>query len=156
MTAVTLKPDEQSVIAAVSCAFSAPWRPGENPPDAYICLDGDDVPVEISTLTQLVTDKEAKDGTRAVMGDYIATGALGDDLDRELAPMIPEGYRIVLWVTEAPINRATKTKRRLTKYYGAFHRPSDFPAPHCVEVNRQSLSDISDHTASLAFLGQST
>ena len=31
-----LRDDEQFVIVAVSKAFSAPWRLGKNPPDAYL------------------------------------------------------------------------------------------------------------------------
>jgi hypothetical protein len=89
VTAVTLRPDEQLVIAAVSRAFSAPSRPGENPPDAYICLDGDDIPVETSTLMHLVTDT---DGTRAVVKDNLETGALG--LNRMLEFGRPKSVRI--------------------------------------------------------------
>ena len=38
--------DEQFVIVAVAAAFSAPWRPGEDPPDAYLILGAATVAVE--------------------------------------------------------------------------------------------------------------
>jgi hypothetical protein len=50
-----LREDEQFAITAVAATFAATWRPGENPPDAYLVLDAKTVAVEISTLTQYVT-----------------------------------------------------------------------------------------------------
>ena len=47
-----LREDEEFVIASIARDLSAKWRPGENPPDAYLRLDAGTVAVEISTLTQ--------------------------------------------------------------------------------------------------------
>lgn len=87
----SLRDDEKFVIAAVSAAFSAPWRPGEDPPDAYLTLGGNTVAVEISTLIQPVTDER---GTRSRLTDDLPTAALGDDLNDELQALIPDGYRV--------------------------------------------------------------
>ena len=102
-----LRDDEQFVIAAVSAAFSASWRPGEDPPDAYLTLGGDTIAVEISTLMQPVTDEH---GTRSRITDDLPTAALGDELNLELRALIPDGYRVSL-IVRSPILARAKTKR---------------------------------------------
>jgi hypothetical protein len=56
-----LRDDEAFAITSIARAFSGTWRPGENPPDAYLLLGAEIIAVEISTLTQHVTDDK---GTR--------------------------------------------------------------------------------------------
>jgi hypothetical protein len=65
-----LREDEQFVIASIARGLCATWRPGENPPDAYLTLNTGTVAVEISTLTQHVTDDK---GTRPRLSDDTAT-----------------------------------------------------------------------------------
>ncbi|MGH7744788.1 MAG: hypothetical protein ACREQ5_08240, partial [Candidatus Dormibacteria bacterium] len=54
-----LKGNEEFVIASLAKAYSGTWRPGENPqkpPDAYLTIGSREIAVEISTLTQYITD----------------------------------------------------------------------------------------------------
>ncbi len=140
---MSLRDDEQFVITAVAREYSAPWCPGDDPPDAYICLGGNRIPVEISTLMQPVADK---DGTRSLIADDIATGAFGDALDRELGPLIPDCHGITL-VTHAPIYQRSKTKWWLSRYLRRRleTRPEAFPAAHCVQVNDNRFEIYFDH-----------
>jgi hypothetical protein len=47
-----LRFDEQFVIEALADTLGGNWYTGENPPDAYLEIDGQTIAVEISTLTQ--------------------------------------------------------------------------------------------------------
>jgi hypothetical protein len=104
-----LREDEQFVIAAIARSLSATWRPGENPPDAYLNLDTGTVAVEITTLTQHVTDDR---GTRPRLSDDTATAKFADALNDELNHLIPEGYTIGL-VLSSPILEHRKTRAQL-------------------------------------------
>ena len=46
-----LRDDEEFVITSVAKEFSGTWRPGENPPDAYLSIGTREIAVEISTLS---------------------------------------------------------------------------------------------------------
>jgi hypothetical protein len=106
-----LREDEEFVITSLAAAFSAAWRPGENPPDAYLILGANTVAVEISTLTQYVTDGK---GTRPRLSDDLATAALANALNDELKNLIPDGDTIGL-VLSSPIHNHRKTKAKLAQ-----------------------------------------
>jgi hypothetical protein len=106
-----LREDEEFVIKAVANAFSGTWQPGEDPPDAYLTVGTEVIAVEISTLTQHVTDNE---GTRPRLSDDIPTARLADALNDELQNEIPDGHTIGL-VLSSPIIKPLKTKIALAK-----------------------------------------
>jgi hypothetical protein len=138
----SLRDDEKFVIAAVSAAFSAPWRPGENPPDAYLTLGSNTVAVEISTLMQPVTDER---GTRSRLTDDLPTAALGDDLNLELQGLIPDGYRVTL-ILRSPILARAKTKRKLASVIRSFLRNIlTFPRHYYLEINDNPVSIYLDY-----------
>jgi sarcosine oxidase delta subunit len=58
-----LRQDEVFVIRSMAAAVSGQWWHGENPPDAYLKVGKDTVAVEITTLTQHVSDERG--GTHA-------------------------------------------------------------------------------------------
>jgi hypothetical protein len=85
-----LRDDETFVITSLARSFSATWHAGENPPDAYLTFGADDsVAVEISILTQHVTDDR---GTRSRLSDDMATAAFANALE-ELKSSIPDIIR---------------------------------------------------------------
>jgi hypothetical protein len=104
-----LREDEAFAITSVARAFSGTWRPGENPPDAYLLLGAETIAVEISTLTQHVTNGR---GTRPRLSDDLATAAFANALNDELGHLIPDGHTIGL-VLSSPILQLRKTKARL-------------------------------------------
>jgi hypothetical protein len=106
-----LREDEEFVINAVARAFSGTWRPGEDPPDAYLAVGPEAIAVEITTLTQHVTDDR---GTRPRLSDDIATAKLANDLNDELQSLIPDGYTIGL-ILSSPIREPRKTKAALAE-----------------------------------------
>jgi hypothetical protein len=58
-----LRDDENFVITSLEKKFSGTWRPGEKnkSPDAYLSIGAREIAVEISRLTQRITDDR---GTR--------------------------------------------------------------------------------------------
>ena len=106
-----LREDEEFAITSIAAAFSGTWRPGENPPDAYLTLGTDNIAVEISTLTQYVTDDR---GTRSRLSDDIPTAGVANALNEELKHLIPDGYTIGL-VLSSPILQNRKTKIELAQ-----------------------------------------
>jgi hypothetical protein len=101
-----MRDDERFVIEALAGFYSATWRAGENPPDAYIDLGGDAVAVEISTLTQYVSDDS---GTRERLSDDQPAIRLANELNEELDDSIPNGTIIALNLS-SPILRFRRTK----------------------------------------------
>lgn len=106
-----LRDDEQFVMNSIARDLSATWRAGENPPDAYLTLDAGTVAVEITTLTQHVTDER---GTRPRLSDDSATADLANELNDELGHLIPDGFTIGL-VLSSPILELRKTTARLAQ-----------------------------------------
>jgi hypothetical protein len=138
----SLRDDEKFVIAAVSAAFSARWRPGEDPPDAYLTLGGKTVAVEISTLMQPVTDER---GTRSRLTDDLPTAALGEELNLELQALIPDGYRVSL-ILRSPILARAKTKRKIASLIRSLlHNILTFPPHYHLAVNDNPVSIYLDY-----------
>jgi hypothetical protein len=94
-----LRDDEEFVFTSLAKEFSATWRPGENPPDAYLSIGAREVAVEISTLAQHITNDR---GTCPRLSDDTTTAALVNDLNAELQDLIPDGHTIYL-VLSSPI-----------------------------------------------------
>jgi hypothetical protein len=107
--AATLREDEAFVMRSLALAYSASWRPGENPPDAYLAIGNKEIAVEISTLTQHVRDDR---GTRARISDDTVAVALANELNDELGGVIPDGHTIGL-ILSSPILKFRKTKSAL-------------------------------------------
>ncbi|HZK12306.1 MAG TPA: hypothetical protein VFD10_08200 [Atribacterota bacterium] len=68
--ASSLREDEQFVIEALCASYNGTWRIGEDPPDAYMALKGNEVAVEISILTQYVVGKSSKSVPRLSQKHY--------------------------------------------------------------------------------------
>src|SRR5262245_32395384 len=58
---IEMKNSEKFVMRSVAIAYSGDWKPGADPPDAYLTIADRTFAVEVSTLTQHVTDDR---GTR--------------------------------------------------------------------------------------------
>jgi hypothetical protein len=74
-------------------------------------LDAGTVALEISTLSQYVTDDR---GTRPRLSDDTATANFVNALNDELGHLIPDGYTIAL-VLSSPILEYRKTKAQLAQ-----------------------------------------
>ena len=108
-----MKGNEEFVICAVAAAeFSQSWRPGEDPPDAYLTIGDREIAVEISTLTQYITDKR---GRRPRFSDETFAQDFVRDLKRALSDLVPEGQRIGLSLS-LPILEPGKAKAALTNF----------------------------------------
>jgi hypothetical protein len=104
-----MREDEKFVIESVARAYSGDWKPGADPPDACLMMADRTVAVEISTLTQHVTDDR---GTRPRLSDDTAAIRLADELDADLRNAVPDGKYVTL-VLSSPILEYEKTKAEL-------------------------------------------
>jgi hypothetical protein len=105
-----LRQDEKFVISAIASFYSCTWRPGEDPPDAYLTCRNEIVGVEISRLTQHV--RTTKGGSHARLSDDMPALEMADELDLALRDTLPSG-RLVVLTLNAPILEVSKTRNRL-------------------------------------------
>ena len=107
-----LRPDEKYCIEAVVASVGGEWSEGEDPPDAYLSIGSDNIAVEISTLTQHVTDDSG--GSKPRLSEDSTAIRLCNELDEELKTQIPTGRKVLL-ILSAPIYSARKLKPRLSE-----------------------------------------
>jgi hypothetical protein len=137
-----LRDDEQFVIVAVSKAFSAPWRLGKNPPDAYLDLTFGTVAVEISTLVQPITSANETLPKKSVERPILD---IGEELNHILQGLIPDGYRVSVHFLP-PLREAAKTKRKIASVIRSFLRDiRTFPRHHYLQVHNNPISIYLDY-----------
>jgi hypothetical protein len=107
-----MKGSERFVIDIVAAWFSGSPRSGEDPPDAYLTIGDREIAVEISTLTQYVTDKR---GRRPRFSDEKFAQDFIRELKLALNELVPEGQRIGLSLS-LPILEPQKAKAALTNF----------------------------------------
>lgn len=139
---VPIREDEEFVVTSIATSLSGNWRPGENPPDAYLTLGTDTIALEISTLTQYVTDDK---GTRSRLSDDIPTAAFANALNDELKPLIPDGYTIGL-VLSSPILEHRKTKAQLAKIIrGHIANLESLQTDRKIQINGNAITIYLNH-----------
>lgn len=104
-----MRRDEIFALESIADRYSGEWKPGENPPDGYITIGKRVIAVEVSTLTQHVTDDR---GTRPRRSDDAPAIRLANELNAELGNAIASDKRIIL-ILHSPIVDFRKTKAQL-------------------------------------------
>ena len=111
-----LRKAEQSAIGAVARHFSAAWRPGEGPPDAYVTVGGRRVALDVAVIAlQPGRTRVAKARLRE---DRVAQRVLRD-LEGALRAHVPDGKTIILTLG-APIKVPNKLVAALAKMLPAY------------------------------------
>lgn len=105
-----LREDELFVINALCADISGTWLTGEDPPDAYLSYRNTVTAVEISTLTQHVTNELGTPIPR--LSQDAGVVRLCDELNDELNQEIPSDLRVILTL-HSPIARIRKFKEAL-------------------------------------------
>lgn len=105
-----LRSDEEFVICSVAAHFSGTWRAGENPPDAYLQAGHETTAVEISTLTQQVSDGHG--GSKPRLSEDSTAIWLANALNDELQASVPDGMLVILTLA-SPILKARRVKTQL-------------------------------------------
>ena len=88
----SLSDDEQFVMDSLSSSFGGSWRPGEDPPDAYLMQGNIEVAIEISTLTQHVAGRSGTLEPR--LSQDVGVLRICDELNEELGNLIQSGSRV--------------------------------------------------------------
>ncbi len=127
---------ELLVIKSLGKHFSACYRRGEDPPDAYLQMpDGNEIAVEITMLTQHVSD--GRGNLKPRLSEDSTAIRLANDLNDELQDFIPEGFVVILTLA-SPISQARKTKAQLKKLL------SHISTSHGTEVSENILGNNID------------
>lgn len=105
-----LRSDEEFVINSLSAHFSGEWNAGENPPDAYLKIGDRLAAVEISILTQHVSD--GRGGSISRLSEDSTAVWLANELNKELKDKIPDGLVVILTLA-SPILKARKVKAQI-------------------------------------------
>lgn len=106
----SLRSDEEFVICSLAAHFSGNWWPGEDPPDAYLQVCDKVAAVEISTLTQLVSD--GRNGSKSRLCEDYTAIRLANELNDELQDKVPDGLFVILTLA-SPILKARRVKTQL-------------------------------------------
>ncbi len=107
-----MRADEIFVMNALVATFGGSWKPGQDPPDAYLILAGKSIAIEISTLTQHVRNDHGEMVPR--LSQDVGAIEICDALDVELRRDIPNGVAVSLVLT-APITKARKLRELLAE-----------------------------------------
>lgn len=110
---IDLREDERFVIEALASKYSGKWIAGDEPPDAYLKIDGETVAVEVSTLTQHIVDGTGEIKPR-LSHDSTAIGLL-EELNDDLGTHIPAGKTLFI-VLSAPLKQKRKLKPLLAAH----------------------------------------
>ena len=105
-----LRSDEEFVINSLAAYFSGDWRLGEDPPDAYLQVGDKLAAVEISILTQHVSDGRGSSKPR--LSEDSTAIWLANELNDELQDKVPVGFVVILTLA-SPILKARKVKAQL-------------------------------------------
>jgi len=108
--ASSLREDEKFVIKALCASYGGTWRIGEDPPDAYMALNENEVAVEISNLTQHVVSKSGKPVPRLSQDTGVLR--LCDEINEKLKNDTPSGVYVLLTIS-SPLNKIRQTKTDL-------------------------------------------
>ena len=92
-----MRDDEEYVLKSVARFYSREWRPGEDPPDGYLTVANRTIAVEVSTLTQHITDHK---GTRPRRSDDTQAIRLANELDLDFKAQIPTDKRVMAQTIE--------------------------------------------------------
>ena len=91
--AANLRDDEELAITSLAKEFGGTWRVGENPPDAYLSVGAREIAVEISTLTQQITDgrhvQSFATETKIEINDNRAGPGCLNSFPREISGVLP-------------------------------------------------------------------
>lgn len=105
-----LREDEKFVIESLCAKYSGTYRIGEDPPDTYMSLNGNEIAIEISILTQHVVDKSGNPVPR--LSQDAGVLRLCDEINEELKTDIPSGVYVLLTIS-SPFNKIRQTKADL-------------------------------------------
>ena len=131
----SLREDEQFVIEALCASYNGTWRVGEDPPDAYMTFQGDEVAVEISILTQHVIDKSGKVVPR--LSQDAGVLHMCDKIEEELKNTIPSGVYVLLAIS-APLNKIRQTKADLINEIKSLVQ-KNAPNEVVIEINKNKI-----------------
>ena len=105
-----MSPNETFVMNSIVETFGGKFTEGEDPPDAYLQLNGKHIAVEVTRLVQQVQNDKGEIISRLAHDQPAMT--LSDELERQMKNDIPNDKYVFL-ILGAPINNIRRTKSEL-------------------------------------------
>jgi hypothetical protein len=137
-----MRPEEVFVMNSITGKFGGNFTKGEDPPDAYLHLNGKSIAIEVTQLVQQVQNKKGEMVSRLAHDQPAMT--LSDELNRQMENDIPESKYVFL-VLGAPINSIRKTKRELKKVILNQLKSGDVKQDLVIEKNSISIYIYGDN-----------
>lgn len=106
---MALRADERLVVEAIAQRYGATWRDGEDPPDAYVSIEGQEILLEVTQLSEQVQVA----GEQVPRRTHDASGIrILSELNNSLEPDFPSNRCIVL-ILNMPVENPRVFKREL-------------------------------------------
>jgi hypothetical protein len=106
-----VRPEEEYALDALVSKFGGEYSKGDEPPDAYLVIDGKKIAVEVSMLVERVNENGV---IRSRLSDDAPVSRISDELEKKIGNKVPENKWIFL-VLPSPIKGMSKFKKELTK-----------------------------------------
>lgn len=101
--------EEKNALDSLIAVYGGECEDGEDPPDAYITLDGQRIAVEVTMLVEQIT-KNGK--TRSKFADEVPVRNIANELEQKIGDFIPDNSWLYLGLP-SPINDISKFKKEL-------------------------------------------
>lgn len=103
--------EETSALDSLIATFGGKYKGGEDPPDAYITLNGQRIAVEVTMLVEQIT-RNGK--TRSRFADEVPVWDIASELEQKIGDSIPDNSWLYLGLP-SPINEISKFKKELAR-----------------------------------------
>ena len=134
----TLRTDEELVTTAIARDFSAAWKAGENPPDAYLLLPERTVALEVTRLEEVDLD-EKHGGNRPSCANDMTAAIFSNELNKTLRQKLPDRIYVMLQLNDL-ITNPRKTRTELEQFIIQCVRDSPQGSPqHSIVINDNKI-----------------
>lgn len=127
--------EEKNALESLIAEFGGEYVDGEDPPDAYIKLNGKSIGVEVTMLVeQIIRNGKAQ----SKLAEEAPVWSIADELENKIGDSIPDNSWLYLGLP-SPINKISKFKKELERVSLEFIQSGIEKAEENILGNRVSL-----------------
>lgn len=135
-----MRNEEKYALEALVSRFGGEFSAGENPPDAYLQINGQCVAVEVSMLVERITENGV---TRSRMAYEAPVTKISEELEAEVGDSIPNGKWLYLGLP-CPIKGMQMFKKGLAQFAREIIADNEKSAERIISGNLVSINYYSD------------
>lgn len=128
--------EERNAMKSLIAEFGGVYVEGEDPPDAYIKLNGKTIGVEVSMLVEQITNNGK---THSKLAEDVPVWSIAKELELEIGDCIPDNSWLYLGLP-SPIHKVSKFKKELARISLEFIKSGAEKAHENISGNRVSLN----------------